>query len=202
VRCKANNSRYPNPLLGVAATLISKMSVEETSLDTFLRAKVHNELVAIAHEYEFHKQTIVQITACLGTLYVNSGPKIIRYSENAGRHAKILMQTLKHSQDDLNEILNILIALRSLVKLSIEMPAGTTFTERHGHLTARYHILRDLKEDGFDVRYLFVTTFHSLATIRPSPILIHLFVVSIIIERIGEFCTWCGGWCTEISGRL
>jgi hypothetical protein len=87
----------------------------------------------------------------LGTLYVNSGSKILRYSENAGRHAKILMQTLKHSQDDLNEILNILIALRSLVKLSIEMPAGTTFTERHAHLTSRYHILRDLKEDGFDV---------------------------------------------------
>jgi hypothetical protein len=62
VRCKANNCRYPNPLLGVAATLISKMSVEETSLDTFLRSKVHNELVAVAHEYEFHKQIIVQVT--------------------------------------------------------------------------------------------------------------------------------------------
>mmetsp|Transcript_29830 Transcript_29830/g.58419 ORF Transcript_29830/g.58419 Transcript_29830/m.58419 type:complete len:1067 (-) Transcript_29830:121-3321(-) len=133
------NCRYPPSLLGKVCSLILKMSAHTETLNSFLDQDVMSEMLYMVKKFHYYDSILLQVTACVGTLYVNAGKrlyslfarpeeektdkkkqsqvdKFAQISEDD--HAIVLVQTLKEymMKQRVLLLLNILIAVRYLVR--------------------------------------------------------------------------------------
>lgn len=120
LRLRVGNQRYRSGLLSKAASLLLKLSHVPTVLDVLLTNSAHHELVSIIGQHQHYHPILLEVTAALGTIYVNAGVKMLGTpSETAQEDASTLVTAMAHytKPDELRLCLNILVVLQYIIKL-------------------------------------------------------------------------------------
>lgn len=137
-RFNLEDCRYHPALLGKVASLMLKLSCHKPTLKILMDNDCIENLIFMVKNYKQYDTILLQVTACIGTMYVNAGKELFkRYAveEEKGEKKKarvnpleqikpdddaIILVTTLHEFKTLPErallLLNILIAVRYLVR--------------------------------------------------------------------------------------
>jgi hypothetical protein len=116
---RIGTQRYRSTLLSKISSLILKLSHIPCILDLLFQFNCQIHFIDIISKHKYYYNILLQITAALGTMYVNAGNKMFNEpDQNTLNDTNILVQTLAHytNCEQLQLCLNILIILNYIIK--------------------------------------------------------------------------------------